>query len=124
MKTQAKPLRTNSKAVRDKIKAHILECVYDEEENTFVSLAGACKHLWKEFERVAEHPLNMRRMPSQFERFSDYLMGLPFHFEYETHKVEFFLNGLSINPDLKEYSAERMFHLYHWLIFRETCKAS
>ena len=42
-------MRTNSKEVRNAIKNHILECVYDYSENTFPTLKDACKHLYKVF---------------------------------------------------------------------------
>jgi hypothetical protein len=47
-------MRTNSKVVRDLIKKHILECVYDYEENEFSTLKDACNHLYSEFKRVTE----------------------------------------------------------------------
>ena len=42
-------MKTNSKQVRDAIKQHILDCVYDYSENTFKTLKDACNHLNSEF---------------------------------------------------------------------------
>ena len=53
---------TNSKEVRNEIKKHILECVYDYSENNFATLKEACNHLYSEFDRVANHENNKKRI--------------------------------------------------------------
>lgn len=120
--TTAKKVSTNSKEVKEAIKNHILECVYDYEENTFPTLSQAKKHLLQEFERVAGHEYNLRKFPNHQARFADYLSGIPFWFEFETYKIEEFLNGLGINPEGKEFDANKTFQLYSYLIFRELSK--
>ena len=73
-----------------------------------------------EFERVASHPQNIRRLPNRQDRFEDYLMGIPFGFEFTHHGIAEFLNGLGINPDGKTFSPDKSQRLYAALILRET----
>lgn len=115
-------MKTNSKQVRNAIKQHILECVYDYQENTFKTLKDACNHLKSEFERVAGHEYNLRRFPNNQLRFSDYLTGLPFHFLYVNEEIENYLNSLEINENGKKYDYDKVMKLYHYLIFSEMNK--
>lgn len=112
-------MKTNSKAVRARIQTHILESVYDGEGNPFPDLAQAIAHLRAEFDRVANYPINRLRFPNNQDRFHDYLMGLPFHFEFENQAIADFLNGLEINPSGKSYTPEASAKLYTYLIFKE-----
>ena len=112
-------MKTNSKAVRDQIRAHILENVTDDNGDTFPTQADAAEHLRSEFERAAGYPANLKRFPNHQERFHDYLMGIPFGFEFENWKITEFLNGLGINPTGKEYDAEKSARLYTCLIYKE-----
>ena len=50
--------------------------------------------------------------------FHDYLMGIPFDFEFWDYKITEFLESLEINPDGKEYDAEKSAR-YSYLIFKE-----
>ena len=113
-------METKSKQVKQQIKAHILECVYDENENQYQTLEDAKERLLSEFDRVAGHEWNLRRFPNNQDRFSDYLSGIPFHFEYTNHGIIEYLNGLGINPNGKGYDTSKSMRLYHYLIFRET----
>lgn len=115
-------MKTNSKEVRNAIKQHILDCVYDYEENNFKTLKDACNHLNNEFERVAGHEYNRRKFPNQVERFVDYLQGIPFHFEYTNEGISEYINGLGINPENKSYSSSKSWNLYGLLIYREMTK--
>lgn len=115
-------MKTNSKEVRNLIKQHILDCVYDYSENTFPTLKEACNHLNSEFERVAGHENNLRRFPNHQERFADYLQGIPFHFEYDNSGIENYLNSLGINPQNKTYSSAQMWKTYSYLIYSEMTK--
>jgi len=118
-----KALKTNSRQVRDQIKTHILDCVYNpENEQSYNSLEEACNRLFEEFCRVANNPNNLKRLPNDQQRFSDYLNGLPFHFEYWTDEIIKFLNGLGINPTNKDYTTDASMQLYHYLIFSEMQK--
>lgn len=112
-------MRTNTKAVREAIRAHIFEAVTDYNGDAFPTGQEAINHLKSEFERVANYPANMRNFPNKQERFRDYLLGLPFDFEFAYHKIEEFLNGLGINPQAKSFDAEKSAKLYSYLIFKE-----
>ena len=118
MKT-VKKIRTNSIVVREQVKKHILECVLDENENEFNIFPLLQDYVRSEFNRVANYPNNLKRIPNKQDRFSDYLNGLPFSFEYYYDGVKDFLNGLGINPTNKEYSDSDSIKLYHYLIFKE-----
>lgn len=105
-------MKTNSKAVKETMRQHILESVTDGNGDTFPTFDAARAHLKSEFARVADYPSNLLR-------FHDYLMGIPFGFEFEDHRITEFLNGLGTNPTGKEYDAEKSARLYTYLIFRE-----
>jgi hypothetical protein len=117
MKTKT---RTNSKAVRESMRSHILENVTDNNGDTFPTFEQARDHLRAEFERVAGHPANRRRIPNNQARFHDYLMGIPFGFEYANYAITDYLNGLGINPEGKEYDSDISARLYTCLIYKET----
>jgi hypothetical protein len=110
---------TNSKEVRDAVKKHILESVYDENENQFKNFDEASKYLAEEFKRVADNKNNQSKFPNNQDRFTDYLKGIPFHFEYTDEGLEKFLNGLGINPTKKQYTGDQMWKLYGALIWKE-----
>lgn len=112
-------MRTNSKAVRDQIRAHILASVTDENGDPFATFPEASARLRAEFARVANYPHNLRRLPNNQERFQDYLMGIPFGFEFTHSGIAAFLKSLGINPTGKEYDPEKSARLYSYLIFRE-----
>lgn len=112
-------MKTNNKTVRDAVKRHILECVLDSNENKFTDFCDLQKYVKSEFERVANYPYNLKRYPNNQDRFSDYLCGLPFNFEFYTENIVLFLNSLGINPDNKTFSTDKSMKLYHYLIFRE-----
>lgn len=115
-------MKTNNKEVRQAIKKHILDCVYDFEGNEFPDFDSAKNHLSNEFGRVANYSHNIRRIPNDQERFSDYLCGIPFNFEYMNCSIKEFLDSLGINPGGKEYTDEQSMKLYHYLIYKEIAK--
>ncbi len=108
-------MRTNSKEVRKRIRQHILDCVYNYDENKFKTFDEAKAHLGFEFNRVANYENNIQRIPNNQDRFSDYLLGLPFYFEYTYVGIENYLNSLGV----KSSSDDKNIKLYHYLIFRE-----
>jgi len=116
-------MKSNSKVVRDKIKQHIIDCVYDYEENEFPDIKSAANHLNSEFNRVTGDDHFVKRMKSDQERFSYYLMGLPFHFHFYSHDIQEYLNSLGINPKGIVYDDEKSMTMYHYLIFSEMLKA-
>jgi len=114
--------RTNSKIVKNLVKQYILETVYDDNENMFLSFKDAANHLNNEFKRVANHPYNLQRYPNDVNRFLDYLQGLPFYFLQYDDDVKEFLNSLGINPGGKIYESSTVWNLYAILIYREIVK--
>ena len=118
----AKKHRTNSLHVREQIRAHILDCVHDHQEEPFDSIQGACQHVMACFDSW-DCEYERKRTPNHQERFSDWLWGLPFNFEYTHCGIADFLNGLGINPEGREYGSEKASKLYHHLIWSEVQKA-
>jgi len=115
-------MKTNNTFVKIQVQNHIINSVYDENENEFKTLKEACNHLNNEFIRVAGHENNLKRFPNHVERFTDYLRCVVFHFEYEDYKINEFLNNLGINPKNKTYSSDQIWNLYGLLIYREMIK--
>lgn len=117
-----KNLRSNSKEVRNAIDAHILQSVTDNEGNEYNDVKRAAIRLYSEFDRVANYPYNLQKFPNEQERFSDYLNGIPFGFEYAYYEIIEFLNSIGLNNEGKEYDDEKAMNLYHYLIFAQTTK--
>ena len=99
------------------MKAHVLDRV-DYDGDRLSTFEEARDHLASEFVRVADYPHNLQMFPNDQERFHDYLMGIPFGFEFENWKIAEFLNGLGINPEGKEFDSEKSNRLYTYLIFK------
>ena len=114
-----KNLRTNSKEVKTKVKAYILETVYNEHEEVYATFEEAATELHKEFKRVDNFTNNLNRKPNNVNRFLDYLQGLPFWFTAYNCEIIDFLNSLGINNDKKEYHTQKSWELYALLIYRE-----
>lgn len=117
--TEMKKQKTNSKHVKELVKAYILETVHDHDGEEFKTFEEAAKHLKSDFEIRAGHAYNLKRYPNVVDRFLDYLQGMPFYFPAYVQDVEDFLNSLGINPEGKKYSSDRMNNLYALLIYRE-----
>jgi hypothetical protein len=115
-------MKTNSKEVRNAIKTHILECVYNFEGEEFKTIKEACTHMYSEFDRVANYEHNIKRIPNDQKRFSDYLNGLPFNFLFYYSDVKDFLNSLGININNRLYTDEETTNRYHYLIYSEMIK--
>jgi len=118
---QVKKLSTNSKEVKEAIKKHIIDCVYNYDENEFNTIQEAANHLYNEFKRCTEGDGYLRNKSEQ-DKFSYWLMGLPFHFHYSNFDIETYLNSLGINPEGKTFDNDKSQKLYHYLIYRETIK--
>lgn len=115
-------MKTNNKQVREEIKNHILDCVLNEEGNNFNNIKDACKYMYSEFDRVANYPFNLKKIPNSQDRFKDYLQGVPFGFYIYYSDMNYFLNSLGINPDNKKYSDDKLSSLYSYLIYSEMLK--
>jgi hypothetical protein len=112
-------MKTNSKQVRERIRTHILECVTGPEGESYDTLEQAKKRLQEEFNRVANYPHNVKRIPNNQDRFSDYLSGLPFSFHFSYYDIQQYLNSLGLNPKNKELTGDQSTKLYHYLIYKE-----
>jgi hypothetical protein len=117
-------MRSTNTTVKNAIRAHILAAVYDVAGNPFETVRDAATWLAVEFDRVADHPHNVRRFPNHADRFHDYLMGLPFDFEYTHAGIDDTLTAWGLNPEGKTYPPEKAARTYTALIFREmnACK--
>ena len=109
----------DSKVLRKAIKEHILDSVYDENENQFDNFNDASEYLISDFKRVADVPYNKKKTPNVFERFRDYLKGIPFNFEYKNDKIEEFLKDLGYYSKDKNYFPIDIWRDYSWFIWRE-----
>ena len=111
--------RSTRKEVKNLIRQHIKDSVYDYECSPFDSFEGAAKHLAEEFNRVANYENNRRRIPNEQERFKDYLHGLPFEFEFEYYRQRETLNEWLQTEDDSKYSDREVSDRYYALIYRE-----
>lgn len=119
-------MRTDSKQVRSAICQHIQDCVYDYEGNQFPTFIDAAKHLYSEFDRVANYGVNLQRIPNHQARFMDYMQGLPFHFYYSGSGIDEYLTSLELKPNSKDNDitkSEKAEILYYYLIYSEVLKA-
>jgi len=115
-------MKSNCKLVRDLIKQHILESVTDDDYYQFDTYQQAAKHLYSEFDRVANYGLNLQRFPNNQNRFIDYMHGLPFNFEYMTSDICKFIDTLDLNVPKKAPTDEATEKLYYYLIYSEMMK--
>lgn len=119
-------MKTNSKQVRSAIKQHIHDCVYDCDGNQFPSFIDAAKHLYSEFDRVANYSVNLQCIPNHQARFMYYMQGLPFHFHYSGNGIEEYLESIELRPNSKYNdvtNSEKAEILYYYLIYSEVLKA-
>lgn len=114
--------RTNSLHVRELVRSHIVETVSDYCGNEFDTIEKASQEIMDAFNSW-DCEYERKRIPNHQERFSDWLWGLPFNFEYTHCGIADFLNGLGINPEGKAYDSEKSSKLYHYLIWSEIQKA-
>jgi hypothetical protein len=115
-------MKTNSKEFKKIIDLHILECVKNYNDNQLETVQKACEWLFLEFNRVANHENNKRRIPNDQDRFSDYLNGLPFDFLFYHEDIKNFLNSTGINPNNKEFKDELSLKRYHYFIYSRMLK--
>jgi hypothetical protein len=100
-------MRINSKAVRQQVKQHAIDC-YSEYGDTEQE---AIDKILNDLEAVKYGNV------SNYEAACKMVEGGQFLFY--NNDVRDFLNGLGINPDNKEYPAHRTFELYCLLVARE-----
>lgn len=117
-------MKTNSKQFREIMINHIMENASDEHGNSFKSIEQAAKSIYSEFERTANYPYNLKRLPNDQNRFSDWLCGLPslVNQYYYDSDISDFLNSTGINPENKEFDSNISMKRYHYFIYREILK--
>ncbi len=74
-------MHTNTKAYKANLDKYINECI-EIENKPNATLNDKVKYFMSEFDRVANYPHNINRYPNIIDRMDDYLMGIPFGFEY------------------------------------------
>lgn len=114
-------MRTNTKAVKDRIKNYLLENVTDENENYFSSFEELAKYIKSELVRIFGN--------THQSTFKSYMQGLPnqaadtmFYFHYYNYNV---ILGEILGQTEEEYSKftpEKAVDLGTWLFYRELSK--
>ena len=76
-------LDTSKKEYKEKLDNYIYDCI----ENCDVELSNDEKIIYfmSEFDRVANYPNNIKHHPNIVDRIDDYLMGLPFNFDFSNY---------------------------------------
>ncbi len=81
-------LNTNSNIYKAAIKQHIIDCTIEycieSTGNEKPTDKEVLEYVFSEFNRVANHKHNLRRIPNTQNRLADYLQGLPFHFPWHS----------------------------------------
>jgi|19_taG_2_1085344.scaffolds.fasta_scaffold03134_8 hypothetical protein len=111
MKDKRNTYRGNSRHVMSRVEQHVIDCTGSD---TLAEAREKVLQAWKEF----DYPINQRNIPNNQARFSDWLWGLPFNFEYVFHDINCFLDTLSLAQPRKEPTSKQVGDLYHNLIFK------
>ena len=106
----------NSNHVMNKISEHVVNNVTNEDNEPYSNIVSASNELHIEFVRVANYEYNLYKFPSVRDRFSDYLSGLPFHFEYMVMDIELFFEKIELKYN-KDADFNSIINLYRGLIF-------
>lgn len=102
--------RTNSKAFKAKIREYLVDSI-SEEQCADTSPEARMRWLSSEFDRVANYPFNLKKIPNEYERMADYLAGLPTGIDYENYrilKVAAEWHGMKWGDTLDDKQAERI----------------
>ena len=104
-------LDTNKKEYKEKLDNYIYDCI----ENYDVELSNDEKIIYfmSEFDRVANYPNNIKHHPNIVDRIDDYLMGLPFNFDFSNYdklQVVSKLHGVDKIPENKKDSVIENFN--------------
>lgn len=78
-------MRTNSKAYRAKVRAHILHSIYDY--GGADDDASRARHIWARFMSEFNYPDNQERFPNTQDRVADWLAGLPLNIAYSNADI-------------------------------------
>ena len=77
---------TKTKEYKAKIFNYILDCI-DSEDIELKTPKEKIDHFFERFESEFNYKNNRLRHPNFQDRIANYLMGLPFNFEFENYKI-------------------------------------
>lgn len=123
-------LKSNSKKAVMAIRQHIIDSVIDSMEEAGVvglcepSFQDAQDFIWDDFCSRANYENNIRRFPHLFDRWLDFMRGLPFHFDvYFDEQRESIASWLEETEEEKNrYNNTKVEDMYFRLIYRELIK--
>lgn len=121
MTTATPPPRTNTKEVKAKIQAYIIECIStDGFPVKDDSLAASLELICSEFKAAACYKHNILRLGSFQDIFIDWLQGLPscLNIEYWTDEIIKLMESFGL-PLPQNKTEQDGVNLFHYLIFRE-----
>jgi len=114
-------MRTNTKEIKDRIKAYLLANVDDENENEFASFEELAEYIKSELLRIYGNTYQ--------STFKSYMQGLPnaaadamFYFHYYDYNIV--LGGIlgESEAEYNKYTPEQAVELGTWLFYRELKK--
>jgi hypothetical protein len=112
-------MRLNSKDVKTAIIEHIIHVVNCYEVGIFSSKESIARYILSEFDRVANYPRNIQMFPNHYNRFSDYLQGLPFNFLFYYADISSYLISIGLDKQVSKCKGDndKIQKLYHNLIY-------
>jgi len=69
-----------------KVYSYIMDCIEDP-DTELETPKDKIDYVFIEFNRVANYPYNLQRIPNNQARLADYLMGLPFGFDFANYRI-------------------------------------
>jgi len=77
-------MNTNTKVHKANLDKYIDSCI-ELENSPEATLKEKVDYFMSEFNRVANYPNNIHRYPNTIDRIDDYMMGLPFGFDFTNY---------------------------------------
>ena len=77
-------MNTNTKVYKANLDKYIDSCI-EMEDNPNAALKEKVDYFMSEFNRVANYPHNINRYPNTIDRMDDYMLGLPFGFDFSNY---------------------------------------
>lgn len=111
-----KKLRTNSKAVREAIRLHLIEIAQNDDVKV-ETVEEAINYIVDRFNVEA---LRFRRDSVSYQKcFTDWLNGLALHTYYTYTDIINYLHSIGLYGKNEEQEQTKAADLYHYLIFKE-----
>lgn len=120
-------MKSNSKQVRDKARAYLIDCIMDADPKNWGKdtddLKTRLEIIIDEFRHAANYPHNLQRFPNDQDRFIDWQGGLPssLPIDFEDYKILECMTDWGL-PDDKGYSSGDTYRLFHCIIYSELTK--